>query len=444
MNKLFSEFPKTSKEKWVEKLTQELKGADFDSSLLRKDALEELEYVAFSHATDQLISPEIPGQHPFTRGGANRDNKWENAAVVFVDEEKTANTKALNLLMNGCTCLIFELPNRKLDLPALLDAIEFEYISAQFAVASSEQLAEIRAWVAGREKGDLVFRCAFETTLEMIGFISPENEPSSDRFCFVNGYEFQQCGATIMQQVGFMIATGHEYLIALLKKGYSADQAAASIHFSIGIGSNYFHEIAKIRALRKVWSQVVRAYDPKDEHSSVCMLTAEIGHINKSLKDPYTNLLRQTTEVMSAVNGGIQQVVVHPFDSKSIEGSCTLSERMALNISLILKEESYFDKVIDPTGGSYSLEALTEQIGKKSWANFQAIDAQGGIREQSAIAFIREAVKEKVQLRLERLRSGKEVLIGVTNYPNPEPESKTWLPSEFFLGMKKVVFERDL
>ena len=127
-----------------------------------------------------------------------------------------------------------------------------------------------------------------------------------------------------------------------------------------------------------------------------------------------------------------------------MKGISELSARMATNISLILKDESYFDKVIDPIGGSYSIEQLTEQIAQKSWVKFQEIDALGGILTLEAKSKLAVEIKAKVALKLEKIKSGKQMLIGVNKYPNPQTETNDWLPEENFFGLKKLIFERDI
>jgi methylmalonyl-CoA mutase len=137
-------------------------------------------------------------------------------------------------------------------------------------------------------------------------------------------------------------------------------------------------------------------------------------------------------------------LVVHPYDAKSADGISALSSRMALNISLILKDESYFDKVIDPIGGSYSIEKLTEIISENTWKMFQEIDSKGGVLSKEAVDFIQSSVAIKSEIRKEKVKAGKQVLIGINKYPNPLVENNTWLAEETYFGMKKVVFERDI
>lgn len=447
MNKLFSDFPKVSKLEWEEKLTKELKGADFNSSLRRNDEIEELEYATYAHTTDQTSSIEIPGEAPFSRGNKLVNNDWNIASLVVVEDEKKANKKALDLLMSGTTALVFQFKKEANNLSVLFDTIGFEFIQTQFVVTSFQQFEELTSYFKGKKNCLFLYRVDFQLNNQFSTEFSKFASLSKGlnvRFCFVDGFSIQQTGATIIQELAIALSNGNEYLIRLINEGYSVDEAASSIHFSIGVGSNYFYEIAKVRAFRKLWNSIVEAYKPTNHSVSKAIITAEIGFINKSLKDPYTNLLRQTTEAMSVISAGVESVLVHPYDAKSVKGISELSARMATNISLILKDESYFDKVIDPIGGSYSIEQLTEQIAQKAWVKFQEIDALGGMLTLEAKSKLAVEIKAKVALKLEKIKSGKQMLIGVNKYPNPQTETNDWLPEENFFGLKKLIFERDI
>ena len=375
------------------------------------------------------------------------NNDWNIASLVAVEDEKEANKKALDLLMSGTTALVFQFKKENTNLSTLFDQIGFEFIQTQFTVTSFQQFEALTSYFKGKENCLILYRFDFQLDSELLTEFSKFASISKGlnvRFCFVDGFSIQQTGATIIQELAIALANGNEYLIRLINEGYSVDEAASSIHFSIGVGSNYFYEIAKVRAFRKLWNSIVEVYKPTNHSVSKAIITAEIGFINKSLKDPYTNLLRQTTEAMSVISAGVESVLVHPYDAKSVKGISELSARMATNISLILKDESYFDKVIDPIGGSYSIEQLTEQIAQKAWVKFQEIDALGGILTPEAKSKLAVEIKAKVALKLEKIKSGKQMLIGVNKYPNPQTETNDWLPEENFFGLKKLIFERDI
>lgn len=443
---LKSTFPPSTLEDWIAQLKKDLKGEDFNK-LERNDTVEEISYPTFHHAESNTIIPQAPGNFPFTRGLKSKRNDWNNGHLIKVTSEKNVNQKALELLMKGCDLLIFDLTSyEKNDWGNLFQDIQFDFIKVQFCIANKDQFESLRLYFGHKFPATVRFNVDLLIQKEpsLFNTLVEYSKKEQLSFCLVDGFKVQQCGAATWQEIAFCIATGHDYLVKLLNAGLTIDQAAACIHFSIGIGSNYFMEIAKTRALKQVWAAVLREYSPSHNCSYNCSISAQIGFTNKSLIDPYTNLLRQTTETMSAVTGGIDSIVVHPYDSTSEKGTSTLAERMALNISLILKEESYFDGVIDPLGGSYAIEELTQKIAEKSWLFFQKLEEKGGMFEKDAIDFFKDAVLSKAELRKQEVITNKKTLIGINKHNNNSPEENHFLDSSEYLGMQSLIFERDL
>ena len=443
MNKLFSEFPKTSKEKWEEVLIKELKGVDF-SNLFRKDEIEDLNYSTYTHSSEVSFLSETPASSSFTRGNKTDNNDWLIAKNIHVIDEKESNKLALSELLNGNNALVFDLVKKDLNLDQLFHEIQFQYIETHFIIRFKSQIQLLNTYFDQAANAPIYYRIDFLNDLNFseLKSISSEMKCKSIPFTFVNAFAIEQTGATIIQQIAFALATGHEYLVQLIENGYSVQEAEKSIHFSFGFGNIYFYEISKIRAFRKLWHTIVSNYDTTVKLSA--FIFGEIGFVNKSLKDPYTNLLRQTTEAMSAVAGGINTLSIHPYNSNSNEGETVLAARMASNISLILKDESYFDKVIDPIGGSYSIESITEQIAQKAWSYFQELDALGGITTENVKNKFAFDIQTKVELKKEKVKSGKNVLIGINKFSNPQTETATWKKQEAYFGINQLVLERDI
>ncbi len=443
MNKLFSEFPKTSKEKWEEVLIKELKGVDF-SNLFRKDEIEDLNYSTYTHSSEVSFLSETPASSSFTRGNKTDNNDWLIAKNIHVIDEKESNKLALSELLNGNNALVFDLVKKDLNLDQLFHEIQFQYIETHFIIRFKSQIQLLNTYFDQAANAPIYYRIDFLNDLNFseLKSISSEMKGKSIPFTFVNAFAIEQTGATIIQQIAFALATGHEYLVQLIENGYSVQEAEKSIHFSFGFGNIYFYEISKIRAFRKLWHTIVSNYDTTVKLSA--FIFGEIGFVNKSLKDPYTNLLRQTTEAMSAVAGGINTLSIHPYNSNSNEGETVLAARMASNISLILKDESYFDKVIDPIGGSYSIESITEQIAQKAWSYFQELDALGGITTENVKNKFAFDIQTKVELKKEKVKSGKNVLIGINKFSNPQTETATWKKQEAYFGINQLILERDI
>lgn len=439
MNRFLSEFNPVSKDQWLEKIRVDLKGKD-PNSLEHHDPIEELDYSSIYHVSDQG-EQESPGNFPFTRGLKTQLNDWKNTAFISVEDEKEANTKILHFLMTGADAIWIVQASVSTDWNMVLKDIQFEFIRAQFSVKSIEDMKAIQAIASGALTSiqfnfDLLSENSHQIEEFTKHFISTQQ-----RFLSVNGFGIQQSGGTTWQEIAFCLNTGHEYLIQLMQNGMSIDEASACIGFHVGIGSNYFFEVAKIRSLRSLWSKIISAYHPKHACTYNCSITAIIGHTNKSLSDPHTNLLRQTTEAMSALNAGIENIVILPHDLYSDQGTSDLSERMAINIPLILKEESYLDKVVDPIGGSYVLGKLTEKIGMKTWSLFQELEAEGGLFNNSVLSKFRTSIESKRHQREQLFIEGEFILIGINKYPNPENVTSQWKKLPSYLGMTALNFE---
>ena len=198
-------------------------------------------------------------------------------------------------------------------------------------------------------------------------------------------------------------------LAAAVDAGLTVDQVAPSIQFVFGVGSNYFLEIAKFRAARMLWAQAVSAFGPSSDQAASVTIHAVTALENKSVYDPWTNLLRSTTEAVSAVVGGCDALTVQSFH---------YPERLAHNVQLVIREEAHLDKVADPAGGSYYIEALTNSLAEAAWKLFQKIEAEGGFSAAKAAGTIDAALKASHAAKIKAVGSRRRTLVGVNNYPN--------------------------
>lgn len=436
MSNLFEAFKPVSLETWTDQIIKDLKGKDV-STLYFNDPIEEIDFKAFYHEEDASIPNTKPGSFPATRGSKTINNDWANGAYIKIEDSKEANRKALKVLMQGADMIFFEAV-QECDWALVLADLQLEYIKVQFKVSSVKE-ALLLLDLAGKARNNIAF-CFDALAISEVSGLLPELKSNQVSSFVVNGFGVQKCGATSWQELAFSLATGHDALVHLMNEGFDIDEAAALIHFHIGVGSNYFNEIGKIRALRMLWSKLIKAYEPRHDCSLNCQITAVIGHSNKSLQDPYTNLLRQTTEVMSASNGA-DTILVLPYDLYSSTGASELSSRMALNISLILKEESYFNEVIDPSGGSYSVEHLTKEIGKKAWETFQNIESKGGISQIAVLDELKQQITAKKKLRETMIADGSQTLIGVNKFPDSKEHDATWKTVPGYLGMEPILVD---
>ena len=237
------------------------------------------------------------------------------------------------------------------------------------------------------------------------------------RVLAVTGKHFHNAGASIVEELAFSLAQGTNYLTQLTERGLSVDMVAPKLKFNFAVGSNYFMEIAKIRAARLLWANIVKAYGPSNDAIARMYVHSTTSDWNKTFYDAYVNMLRTTTESMSSIIGGTDSLTVNPFDLV-FQKPNEFSERIARNQQLLLKEESYLDKVVDPAAGSYYIENLTTAIADQAWKLFLEVQEKGGFVEAFKVGFIQEKVKKTAQKRDMAIATRQEVFLGTNQYPN--------------------------
>ena len=441
--KLFSDFSPVTTEQWMEKVTADLKGADFEKKLVwktnegfkvkpfyRKEDLEGLK------TTDAL-----PGEFPYLRGNKKDNNEWLVRQEIRVDDVKEANAKALDILNKGIDSLSFHVKAKELSaayLETLLEGICAECVELNFSTCQGHvvELANLlveyfqkkgydlnklhgsinfdyidKMLAKGKEKGSLL-----DTAKALIATTAALPEY---RVINVNALTLNNAGAYIYQELGYALAWGNEYMNQLTEAGIPAATVAKKIKFNFGISSNYFLEIAKFRAGRMLWSDIVNSYLAEGDCKCAAKMNihAETSSFNLTVFDSYVNLLRTQTEAMSAALAGVDSMTVVPFD-KAYETPNDFSERLARNQQLLLKEESHFDKVIDPAAGSYYIENLTVSIAKQAWELFLAVEDEGGFYTAVKAGKVQEAVNASNKARHEAVAKRKEILLGTNQYPN--------------------------
>jgi len=235
----------------------------------------------------------------------------------------------------------------------------------------------------------------------------------------VNGQYYHNAGAHAVQELAFVLAHGVEYLSQLTDRGLHIDDIAQRMQFTMAVGSDYFLEIAKLRALKMLWSAIVQKYQPKHAESTVINIHAITSQRNKTIYDPHVNMLRTTTEAMSAAIAGVNSITILPFDTSYRKGD-GFSYRIARNQQIVLKHESYFDKVVDPSAGSYYIENITESIGEAAWQLFADIEGRGGFIKAVESGFIRDEIEKTCQKRDMEIAIRRQISVGVNQYPNPD------------------------
>ena len=444
-NDLFKDFPVVSIEEWEEKIKQDLKGVDYEKKLVWKspEDISVRPYYRSEHLEQLGYLNSHPGEFPYTRGYGKYGNKWDIREDILVKQPEEANRKALRVLEKGATALGFIIKKGAVktsgDLEKLLDGIELEKTGINFLsgtetpklVSLFAEIVEKRKTEAGKVTGSANFD-PFGYLTNNGKYITNREQDINDaaglienygkrfhsfRLIGVNGISFCNAGASAVMELAFSLATGNEYLSVLTGMGLPVDPVAQNIQFNLGSGSNYFMEIAKLRAARMLWARIVQAWEPKSEDSLKTFIHSETSDFNKTIYDPYVNMLRTTTEAMASAIGGANSLYVKPFD-RNFRDSSDFSERIARNTQIILKNEAYFDKVTDPSAGSYYIESLTDSLVSETWKLFQQIEKDGGYIVALENGFIQEQIEELCRKRCMNLALRKEVLVGTNQYVN--------------------------
>ena len=235
--------------------------------------------------------------------------------------------------------------------------------------------------------------------------------------CFaVDSFMLNNAGAYITQELGYALAWGAEWMTLLTDAGLTPCEVARRIKFNMGISSNYFMELAKFRAARMLWAEIVKAYGADDECCKM-VVHAVTSQFNQTIYDAHVNLLRSMTETMSAALAGVDSIETLPFDLQ-YKRPDEFSERIARNQQLLLREESHLDKVVDPAGGSYYIENLTASIAKVAWELFNKVEEEGGFLALLRKGDVQKAVNESGVKRHTDVARRKEILLGTNQYPN--------------------------
>ena len=439
--KLFTEFTAPTTQEWLDKIQVDLKGADFQKRLVWRTN-EGFNVQPFYRREDlaNLKTPDaLPGEFPFVRGNKKDSNVWYVRQNIVVDDPKVANAKALDILNKGIDSLGFRIPGKQVSketVETLLDGIFCDIIEVNFATCPKHSLELAQILVEffakkGFDKEKVVGSIEFDPMQKMVmkgkdvtpalevapKLVEALKEYPNFRCIAVSSDALNNAGAYIVQELGYALAWGNEYLQQLVDAGVDADLAAKSIKFNMGVSENYFMEIAKFRAARLLWAQIVKQYEPKSDEACKMIVNASTSEYNQTLFDSYVNLLRSQTEAMSAALGSVHSMVVTPFDAP-YEEATDFSERIARNQQLLIKEESHFDRIVDPSAGSYYIEHLTDALATEAWKIFLKVEEEGGFLAAVKAGTIQDDINATNVKRHGDAAKRKEFLLGTNQFPN--------------------------
>lgn len=422
-NNLFSDFEAVSSKQWKQQIQYELKGADYNETLVWESP-EGIKVKPFYH-TDEMET---------NLNAITPTNPFAIVQNIFVHDVQKSNARALETLQRGAESVRFTLENDTISVEELMQNLPLEnvnyyfhlpFLSVEFTNKINDFASKNKATIfiqndpIGQLAKDGNWFENLEKDFEKLNIIAKNSHPLEGcltggvaSFLTISSGIYQNAGANIVQQLAYTLAQANEYFnrIPVINQ---------PITIEVAVGTNYFFEIAKLRALRILFNTLALEFN----HNFDCHIIATPTKRNKTLYDYNVNMLRTTTECMSAILGGANAVANLAYDAIYHKDN-EFGDRISRNQLLVLKHESYFDKVKNPSDGAYYIETLTEQLAEKVLELFKDIEKNGGLISQLIDGTIQRKINESAQKEQELFDSGKEVLLGTNKYPNKNDQMK--------------------
>ena len=437
--KLFTEFPPVPTEKWEEVITADLKGADYERKLVWRtgEGFNVRPYYRAENLEGIRFLGSQAGEFPYVRGTRSH-NRWRVHQTVEVKCPREANAEALKLLNSGVDSLGFSIAKEGFtaeELDQLLAGISIPAIEMVFCGAQTGSIAELviaklekegtasEAHVAFSidplvkglsQKGDFCSPNGEKCFAKIASLIEKTREYKHIRIVTVSAGIFSNAGSTIVEELAFALSAGNDYIAHLTDAGVDAELAARKLRFSFSVTSNYFLEIAKFRAARMLWANIVKGYNPSKNCACKMHIHARTADWNQTVYDPYVNMLRGTTEAMSATIAGVHSLEVTPFDA-AFEDPTEFSKRIARNVELLLKNESHFDQVdrrrLVLRGEPHAVPVIARL------KLFLEIEEKGGYAEAYGSRFIQERVEASAAGTERPIATRRQTLRGAIKFP---------------------------
>lgn len=452
IKKLFEEFDPVSDEEWEQVILSDLKGQDYGKKLIwnTTEGIKLLPY--YRDKVYQEI--DVQGHDDIIRFGRNYSS-WMIGLDISETDPELANTEARQYIDAGVNAIGLNARylNNVEKVGVLLKGLELKNTWFSFSDANCYRFLRglLNEYLVLNNEDYKDFRGCFDhdplTFFIENGYISDSFNAMAQRLAElfdtvhevlpefkalnIRGDVFQNSGADAVLELAFVFSILVEYIDMLTERGLKPDSLFSHFQLTFGTGASYFTEIAKLRAARLMWYHIVNQYPVRNDLNKKAFIQAVCTKWNMSCYDAHTNILRSTTEAMSAVIGGADLIKILPFDSVFRKPD-DFSKRIAKNILLLLKEESHFDKVVDPAAGSYYVEYLTDAIYKKAWELFLETENKGGFFKAVEEGFIQDLIYEKAAVHKSNIRSGKEKILGVNLYPDITEKILDKIDSEYF------------
>ncbi len=435
---LFAEFEAATSEDWLEAARVSLRGRSLESLVSSTYEGIDIEPLVGADAVDGAHLDSLPGQFPFRRGATAtgyRERPWLIAQDIDIADPAQFNAALREALANGQTAITIsgalqlktpsDLRRALADIdlgryPLFVDGGRAPAIYRLLSAALSEEALSRLSGCVGVDPLAVLARTGrmpADASERLAAHVATIAE-SSPQLGSVNlsTAPYHAAGANAVQELALTLATAAAYLRTLCERGLAPDLAATKLQVELCIGENFFMEVAKFRAVKLLWAQMTRAFGAGPAGQRL-RLRARNGLRNKARRDPYVNLLRLTTEALAAVIGGVDCLTIAPF-AEALGGTDAFSRRLSRNLQLILQEEVELTQVIDPAGGAWHIERLTDELARRAWAQFQSIEAAGGMIAALEAGLIQAEIAAIAERRRIDLASGAAILVGVNRYVN--------------------------
>lgn len=412
---LFSEFNGINSQQWKDQIVKDLKGIDFNQLIWQ--TRQGISVNPF-YTSEDIKETKVP---------LFSSHNWSICEQIEVHDEKKANEQALQALKGGASGLVFYI-FKKIDTQALIKGIELDYIYTQFFISHDaiHVLEDLKEHTGRINTHDGVIKCFVNLDpLSMLAYFGEwhKDEPKDLsvlkqlKHIPVNASLYQEAGAHAVNELAVALAHLNEY-IHYLSESKAWNNQTILANFSVG--SDFFNEIAKLRAFRQLVNLLQKQY----QINSTLHLHVQTSLLNKSSLDAYNNMLRTTTEGMSAVIGGCDSLCVLPYNT-GFEETTEFSARISRNQQHLYKEESYLNQVADMAAGSYYIETLTDQMAEKAWEQFKRIESKGGFLEALKSGYVQELIERDAEELLRQVKDSQIILVGVNKYQNPKDQIKS-------------------
>ena len=417
-----SEFPPVTTEQWEHIIRQNMTGPEYASKLIwhPEEGLAVRPYYRSDDLAGLHFLDAAPGEFPFVRG-TRSNGGWRIREEVDVADPEEANRAACAAVVAGAEEIAFL--RAKLENPSDLAILlaNLQEIPISFEGLSPETLRTLVERLIKRPHGTIV-------SADFDPLADPDfsaellrNAPPGFRPFVIHADEFQEHAAGAIEEVGFALTAGVDFIAEMQERGLTIDRITGSLSFSFAMGPEFFIQIAKLRAFRMVWAKAVESFGGTHE-AARSAIHARTARWNETVYDPHVNILRATTEAISAILGGADSITVAPFD-ECYRQPDESSRRLARNTQVVLKQEALLSHVADPIGGSYLIEVLTNTIASKAWKLFQELETAGGYRKASASGIIASVLERRMSSRDEAVSCRRRVLTGTNRFADASEQA---------------------